>query len=101
MLGIFVLLTAAGYIAMGLMVPNAFHSIYFLGFLACLIIGYTFFRLPVWHATTVGLIAGFICIDGLRVVTGDYVLFAPTLELMEASRIRMVKMRAVERKVTC
>ena len=58
MLGFFVLLTAVGYITMGLMVPKAFHSIYFLGFLACLIFGYTFLRLPVWHATAVGLFSG-------------------------------------------
>jgi hypothetical protein len=67
----FVLLTAAGYIAMGLMAPNAFHSIYFLGFLACLILGCAFLGLPVWHATSVGLIAGLIYIDGLRVFTGE------------------------------
>lgn len=58
MIGFLVLLAAVGYITMGLFVSPSFHFIYFLGFLACLIFGYTFLRQPVWFATAIGWIAG-------------------------------------------
>jgi hypothetical protein len=60
MLCFFVLLTAVGYIAMGVLAPQNYHFIYFLGLLACLVFGYTFLRLPVWPASATGLIAGAI-----------------------------------------
>ena len=41
MLGFYVLLTAGGYIAMGIFAPPNFHFVYFLGSLICLIFGYT------------------------------------------------------------
>lgn len=56
-LGFYVLLTAAGYICMSFFAPTAFHFVYFLGFLACLVFGYTFLRLPFLFASAIGWIA--------------------------------------------
>jgi hypothetical protein len=53
-----VLLASGGYITMGVFVPPAFHFVYFIGFLTCLVFGYALLRLPVWIASTIGWSAG-------------------------------------------
>ena len=57
-LGFLVLLASGGYITMGVFVPPAFHFVYFIGLLTCLVFGYALLRLPVWLASTIGWTAG-------------------------------------------
>lgn len=59
LLGFYVLLTANGYLVMGFFAPASFHFVYYIGFIACLIFGYIYIRLPFLFASAIGWIAGF------------------------------------------
>ena len=63
MLGFYVLLAAAGFMAMGFFAPTGLHFIYFLSVVACLIFGYVFIHLPFLFAAIAGwIVFGAYCL---------------------------------------